>query len=74
MDSTHKLKILILEDQMEDVYLIKENFRSLVLNFTLTIVDEKIEYINSLNSQKPDIILSDHSLPQFNSLEALTDL
>jgi signal transduction histidine kinase len=71
MDSTHKLKILILEDQMEDVYLIKRELQKGGLEFLLTIVDEKNEFVNSLNSIKPDIILSDHSLPQFNSLEAL---
>ena len=42
-----------------------------MVNFHLTVVDGKTEYINSLNSLKPDIILSDHSLLQFNSLEAL---
>ncbi|NJN28113.1 MAG: response regulator [Cyclobacteriaceae bacterium] len=71
MGPNQKLKILILEDQIEDVYLINRELKKANLEFALTIVDSKIEYINSLNSQKPDIILSDHSLPQFNSLEAL---
>ncbi len=71
MDLIQKLKILILEDQQEDVFLINRELQKAGLDFTLTVVDDKIEYINSLNSQKPDIILSDHSLPQFNSLEAL---
>jgi signal transduction histidine kinase len=71
MDPTDKLKILILEDQMEDVYLINRELQKAGLEFILTVVDDKIEYLNSLNSQKPDIILSDHALPQFNSLEAL---
>src|SRR5207302_3682823 len=35
------------------------------------VVDTKKEYIKALEEFHPDIILSDHSLPTFNSLEAL---
>src|SRR5690606_28654573 len=34
-------------------------------------VDTKEEYLEALRNFEPDIILSDHSLPQFNSTEAL---
>jgi hypothetical protein len=71
MDPNLKLKILVLEDQKEDVILIKRELQKSGLNFLLTGVDEKNDYIDCLNNFKPHIILSDHSLPQFNSLEAL---
>lgn len=71
MDSIKQLKILILEDRKEDVILIKRELKNSGLNFILVDVDEKTEYVNSLENFQPDIILSDHSLPRFNSMEAL---
>lgn len=66
-----ELKILMLEDLEEDTGLIvrtlkKENFR-----FTHVRVETREEFFESCHSYKPDLILSDHSLPQFNSIEAL---
>lgn len=61
----------MLEDQKEDVVLIKRELQKSGLNFLLADVDEKNNYVDALSNFKPDIILSDHSLPQFNSLEAL---
>ena len=34
-------------------------------------VDTREEFVQALDIFKPDVILSDHSLPQFNSIEAL---
>jgi DNA-binding NarL/FixJ family response regulator len=41
------------------------------MNYQLVRVDTREEFVRSLDDFKPDIVLSDHSLPQFNSLEAL---
>lgn len=65
------LKILILEDVEEDVELVRRELMKEKLLFTLYRVDKKDEYLSSLVEIKPNIILSDHSLPQFNSVEAL---
>ncbi|MEQ9413189.1 MAG: response regulator, partial [Cyclobacteriaceae bacterium] len=65
------LKILILEDVEEDVELVRRELIKEKLSFTLYRVDEKTEYLNGLVEIKPNVILSDHSLPQFNSVEAL---
>lgn len=69
MEST--LKILCLEDQEDDFDLL--NFMLLAggLKFIAKRVDTKEEYLEALENFEPDIILSDHSLPQFNSTEAL---
>ena len=71
METKNLLKILILEDSKEDIFLIKRELNKSNLEFHMMEVDEKQEFIDSLLNFNPDIILSDHSLPQFNSLEAL---
>jgi two-component system response regulator len=69
MDRT--LKILMLEDTQEDVYLIERELKQGGILFTSSVVDTKEDFERSLYEMKPDVILSDHSLPQFNSIEAL---
>jgi signal transduction histidine kinase len=65
------LKILCLEDQEEDFDLLTYTLEQNGIKFNAKRVDTRIEFIESLNNFNPDIILSDHSLPQFNSNEAL---
>jgi signal transduction histidine kinase len=66
-----EMKILMLEDYQEDVGLIEYALRKDGLVFESRRVDARDEFIEALSSFKPDVILSDHALPQFNSLEAL---
>lgn len=61
----------MLEDSPEDVELIERELKRGGINFTLHVVKKKDEYEQTLYELKPDIILSDHSLPQFNSIEAM---
>ena len=65
-------KILHLEDNPSDAGLIEYALKKSGLNFISKVVETKEEFINSLKNFKPDIILSDHSLPQFDSMEALS--
>jgi signal transduction histidine kinase len=65
------LKILILEDLQDDVGLIERTLRKEGMNFCVRRVDTQEEFTDSLQNYLPDVILSDHALPQFNSLEAL---
>lgn len=65
------LKILVLEDVQDDVGLIERELRKGGLSFETTRVDSKPEFIQALREYSADVILSDHSLPQFNSFEAL---
>ncbi|MBA3901458.1 MAG: PAS domain S-box protein, partial [Bacteroidetes bacterium] len=67
-----QLKILILEDVRFDVELIERELKNADLDFTFRNIFKKEEYIKALDEFKPDIILSDHSMPQFNSVEALS--
>ena len=65
------LKILILEDNLLDIELIKEELKSHKLKYIYKNVDTKQKFVEALHSFKPDIILSDYNLPQFTGYEAL---
>lgn len=65
------LKILSLEDLEEDFFLITHSLKKSGMNFTAKRVDSKEEFSRALDEFGADVILCDHSLPQFNSSEAL---
>lgn len=65
------LRILHLEDLESDVFLIKKELQKGDLVFEHKVVDTRETYEKALKTFHPDIILSDHSLPAFNSAEAL---
>ncbi|HEY0768922.1 MAG TPA: response regulator, partial [Sphingobacteriaceae bacterium] len=65
------LKILILEDVEDDVELIKRTLRKSGLEFETRQVDTREGFLQALKEYEADVILSDHSLPQFDSIEAL---
>ncbi|MEO5976044.1 MAG: ATP-binding protein [Chryseolinea sp.] len=65
------LRILILEDVEEDAGLIDRILKRDKIEFTRVRVDTRQGFIEAVDEFKPEIILSDHSLPQFNSIEAL---
>lgn len=71
MDSKKKLKILMLEDNENDVLLIERVLRKDNLIFESERVDTRDEFNEAIRRFKPDVVLSDHGLPQFNSREAL---
>jgi hypothetical protein len=61
----------MLEDLQDDVGLIERTLRREGMNFMSKRVDSQEEFTHCLGTFQPDVILSDHALPQFNSLEAL---
>ena len=65
------LKILSLEDLEDDFYLITRALKKSGLDFVAQRVDSKEGFSNALDNFGADVILCDHSLPQFNSNEAL---
>ena len=65
------LKILVLEDMEDDLELIEYILTDANLKFTTKRVDNREQFISALKRDHVDVILSDHSLPQFNSDEAL---
>lgn len=65
------LKILMLEDVQDDVGLIERILTKQGISFLSKRVDTRDEFMDALKDFRPDVILSDHALPQFNSIEAL---
>jgi signal transduction histidine kinase len=65
------IKILILEDLPDDVGLVKRVLRKAGLDVEVLQVDERSDFEKALVTFHPEVILSDHALPAFNSIEAL---
>lgn len=61
----------MLEDLEEDAGLIVRALRKDGVDFSWKRVDTRDDFVESLRKLTPDVILSDHALPQFNSIEAL---
>lgn len=65
------LRILLLEDDITDAELVKYALGQSGLNFTIERVDTRDDYLRNLQEKKPDLILSDYNLPNFDGLGAL---
>lgn len=70
--SSQELQILLIEDIVEDMELMSMTLRKAGMKFNIKQVDTREEFLQALSEYKADIILSDHAIPQFNSLEALS--
>lgn len=66
-----KIKILHLEDFLYDSELVDRELEKSGITFEKKLVDTPEQFISALKEFRPDVILSDHSLPAFNSMEAL---
>lgn len=66
-----QLKILFVEDNREDAEIIGRNLKREGINFTWRLVYTEESYTAEINSFKPDIIISDYTLPQFDGMQAL---
>lgn len=66
-----QLRILILEDSADDVELIEHQLKKGDFSFISKVVETRDGYEKALSEFRPDIILSDHSLPMFDSMLAL---
>lgn len=65
------LKILHLEDVLADAELIDRALKKSALQFEKLLVSNREDFIKALKEYNPDVIISDHSLPSFDSQEAL---
>lgn len=65
------LKILLLEDAQADIELICTALKKAELQFELTNVATRQDFMAAMDQQLPDIILADYQLPSFNGLSAL---
>ncbi len=65
------IKILHLEDVETDALLVEDVLRRSPIAYEKIVVDNRTDFIKALKRFVPDIVLSDHSLPGFNSLDAI---
>lgn len=66
-----EIRILLLEDDVTDAELNKHALREGGFSFTIQRVESKPDYLEELEKRRPDLILSDNTLPSFDGLAAL---
>jgi PAS domain S-box-containing protein len=66
-----EIRILILEDVPADVVLINHELRKAHVNFRSQRVETREDFLHQLEHHKPDVVLSDHGLPEFDGFTAL---
>ncbi|PYL00297.1 MAG: hypothetical protein DME19_05585 [Verrucomicrobia bacterium] len=66
-----ELRILILEDVATDVVMINRELRKNGLAFRSIRVERREDFVRELQEEPPDLIFSDHGLPDFNGFAAL---
>jgi len=65
------MKILILEDSINDFELIIHELRRTGIPFESRRVETEDQYVEALHQFKPDLILTDYALPGFDGITAL---
>ena len=71
LTSRKKVKILIIEDNDFDFELVERKLQSINFSFEARRAIDEEEFNQHLLQFRPDLILSDFSLPTFSGLEAL---
>jgi signal transduction histidine kinase len=66
-----EIRILLLEDIPSDGELVRHALRVAGISFVLERVETRSEFIAEITRFRPDLILSDFSLPSFNGMAAL---
>ena len=66
-----ELKILHLEDNKTDADLIERELKRAGMKIIFKVVETKQAFEKDLNEFRPDVILCDHNLHQFNSIDAI---
>ncbi len=67
-----KIKILILEDSPSDAYLVLDHIKKSGIKFSHQLVSTRKEYLSAFSTFKPDLIISDYHIPQFDGMQSLT--
>jgi CheY-like chemotaxis protein len=68
------LKILQLEDMEFDVELIQRAVKNEFPNAEFSVVDNKRDFIQALDTFQPNLILSDNNLPAYDAASAMVHL
>ena len=68
---TGRLKILFVEDVLNDAEMIWREIEKNRIFFSKVLVDKKDKFLEYLKDFEPDLIISDYRLPQFDGMTAL---
>jgi diguanylate cyclase (GGDEF)-like protein len=66
-----KLQLVVVEDSVADAELVARHLAKAGLDVVMHRVQTEDDFISALRDKRPDLILSDFSLPQFSGLRAL---
>ena len=66
-----KLQLVVVEDSENDAELLARNLAKAGLDIVIHRVETEPDLVRALQEIRPDVILSDFSLPQFDGLRAL---
>ncbi len=66
-----KIKILVAEDNKNDLKLLENEFRKDKLNYELKHVQTEHDFRKGIKTFNPDLIISDYSMPVFDGMMAL---
>lgn len=65
------LNILIAEDNDDDAELIKRHISKAGIMYKYRVVETRHDFMKAIHELKPDLILSDYNMPNFNGMQAL---
>ncbi len=65
------IRILLAEDNPDDAALIQRELRKSGVDVTIRRVDSAVAFRRALDEVEPDVVLTDHSMPQFTARDAL---
>ena len=69
--SAQVIRILHLEDNADDAFLVESTLRREGVPCKVTVVDTRDQFLKALKTNEFDLVLSDHKLPGFDGLTAL---
>ena len=68
---SEKLQLILVEDNPPDAEIVARHLTRAKLHFAIHRVETEAELVAALSAHRPDLIISDFSLPQFDGLRAL---
>src|SRR5687767_3528348 len=71
MSEKDQIRVLLIEDDPNDAILLGRELQRAGISHQAQRVENREEFVRELDAQLPDVILSDHGLPQFDGFSAL---